>query len=72
MLNWFFDLLAAKTAKRTKARIVRLERMVLLSQAVYELQHTRKNPTTKAQRAVLHAAGKVRAKAATTPLKAVA
>ena len=63
MFNWFFDLLAAKTAKRTKARIARLDRMVLLSQAVYELQHTRANPTTAAQRAMLHAAGKVRSPA---------
>jgi len=60
MLNWFFNLRAARSNKATKARVAQLARMVQLTQSVYELQHTRNNPTTAAQRAILHAAGKVR------------
>ena len=63
MFNWFFNLRATRSAKATKLRAAQLARMVQLEQAVYELQHTRANPTTAAQRAMLHAAGKVRAPA---------
>jgi hypothetical protein len=60
MFNWFFDILAAKSAKATNARKARLARMVQLKVARNELQAVR-NGTTPATAAVLHAAGKLRA-----------